>query len=58
MRIKVKEIFLLKIDSSKSIKSLIFKNYRFINFLKQKKKKSYNTQLESLTNNENRKNKK
>ena len=38
MRNKVKKIFLPKIDSSKSIKPLIFKNYRFINFLKQKKK--------------------
>ena len=43
MRNKVKKIILPKIDSSKSIKSLIFKNYRFINFLKQKKKKTYNT---------------
>ena len=42
MRNKVKKTFLPKIDSSKSIKSLIFKNYRLINFLKQKKK-SYNT---------------
>ena len=39
MRNKILKIFLPKIDSSKSIKSLIFKNYRFINFLKQKKKK-------------------
>ena len=45
MRNKVKKIFFPKTDSSKSIKSLIFKDYRFINYLKnrKKKKKSYNT---------------